>query len=207
MTTLRGSSPIISFRNLLLAAATVPVAVLLHEAGHVAGYVAYGLPDPSLHYASSGFAGQAEMWELLRRGDREGAEAIGSVRGAGLATVLAILISYVSALAGLWALHRRLWGVVPAAFALAAATRFPLIALAYAIGSPGGTDEAHVRLALGFPDLPLMILGIAFMLATLAAVVRLAPEDSRGRFVAETAAGVLLGLGAYMGLLGPLLLP
>jgi len=76
-------------RRIALVAACVPPAVWLHELGHWLGYGLAGLPEPTVHYASSGFKDQPAFWSAVRAGDFALAETMGSLNGAALAAFLA----------------------------------------------------------------------------------------------------------------------
>lgn len=196
-------------RRIAVAAACVPPAVLLHEFGHWIGNVLAGLPEPTLHYASTGFRSQPAFWTAVRTGDMALAETMGSVTGAGVAAFLGIAISWGLMLGCAWLVRRPAARVVAAAVVLASAVRFLPVGIFLLRGAAEHTDEAHVAQALSTPSLvsALILLGIGFAAISIVTVVRSIPGDQRRALLVDLVGGVTAGTIAWMGLVGPALLP
>jgi hypothetical protein len=190
---------------LVVAALAVPPAVLLHEAGHYWTDRAFGV-ESSIHYASTGFPDEAEFWKLVRAGNHEGASKIADVRGAGWSALAGLLVSYGMIGLGVWGVRRsgRLACLV---LASAPAMRFPLVLPLALLGRSEHTDEAHVADALGVPPGLLWSVGLLLLLAATVGVW--GPLDGRGRarLVSAVWAGLAVGTVAWLGVLGPAMLP
>lgn len=196
-------------RRTMIAALCVPPAVLLHESGHWTGYVLAGLPDATVHYASSGFRNQPAFWNAVRAGDMALAETMGSVTGAGIAAFAGIAISWVLMIAGSRLVRRQTIGTLAAAMVLASAVRFVPVGAFLVLGTAEHTDEAHVAQALSSPPLlsALILLGITIAAVSIITVARsLAVGDRRARLI-ELVVGVTGGTVAWMSFVGPALLP
>lgn len=189
-------------RAALWAALFMPACIVVHEAAHYAGYLAFGLPDPTLSYASGGFAGMRDYWIMLREGYRAEAEALAPIRDVGLAALAGPLLTILLGGAGLWLLGSRR-SLVAGALAFAAFFRAVPVAVVYALGTPEHTDEAHIALTLGLPDAPF----VALQVAGLAATIWLLLRHTRWQIALAIVAGSLASLGIWMAALGPLMLP
>lgn len=196
-------------RRILLAALWVPPAVLLHEFGHWIGYALAGLPEPTIQYASSGFRHQPAFWNAVRAGDMALAETMGSVTGAGIAAFLGIAVSWSLMLGGAWIVRRPTVRMVAAAVVLASAVRFVPVGLFLLRGVAEHTDEAHVAQALSLPLLlpGLILLGIVLAAISILTVARNIPVRDRRALLSDLVIGVTAGTVAWMGLVGPALLP
>lgn len=196
-------------RRAAAAALCVPPAVLLHEIGHWVGYLMAGLAEPTLHYASSGFRDQPAFWTAVRAGDLAQAEAIGSVAGAGVAAFLGIAMTWGLMLGGAWLVRHPALRVTAAAMVIASAVRFVPVGLFLFRGAAEHTDEAHVAQALAMPMLlpALVVLGIGLAIGSIVAAGRALPTGERGRLMADITAGVVAGTVAWLGFVGPALLP
>lgn len=196
-------------RRIALAAVCVPPAVLLHEFGHWIGNVLAGLPEPTLHYASTGFRNQPAFWTAVRTGDMALAETMGSVTGAGIAAFLGIAISWGLMIGCAWLARRPAARIVAAAVVFASAVRFVPVGLFLMRGAAEHTDEAHVAQALLSPPfLPaLIVLGIILATISIVTVVRNLPVVGRRAFLIDLVGGVIAGTVTWMGFVGPALLP
>ena len=190
----------------LVAALFAPLAIQLHELGHLLGYWIYGLDSLSLHYGYSGFAGQPEFWRHLAAGDTATASLIADIDGAGYSALLGPLVSYLLIAGSLWGLLRQ-GSLAFAALALATAARFPLVELLYLLGRSEPTDEAHIALVFGLPEGLFVGLGLAALLAATFGSGLLLIRQGQRRHLAAGLVGVLVGTSLWMGWLGPLLLP
>ncbi|MDX2261496.1 MAG: hypothetical protein SFU84_07330 [Gemmatimonadales bacterium] len=196
-------------RRGILAACWVPPAVLAHEAGHWIGYVLAGLPEPTIQYASSGFRDQPAFWNAVRAGDMALAETMGSVTGAGIAAFLGIAVSWGLMLGGAWLVRRPRVRIAAAAVVLASAVRFVPVGLFLVRGVAQHTDEAHVAQAMGLPGLlPVLILfGILLAALSIRTVARTIPVGDRRALLSDLVLGVIAGTVAWMGVVGPAILP
>ncbi|MDX2220581.1 MAG: hypothetical protein SF172_16300 [Burkholderiales bacterium] len=199
-------------RRIAIAAACVPPAVLLHELGHWVGNTLAGLPDATIHYASTGFRNQPAFWSALRAGDMALAETMGSVTGAGIGAFLGIAMSWVLMIAGAWLVGLpaiRTIRVVAGAIVLASAVRFVPVGVMFFRGAAQHTDEAHVAQAFAVPALlPLLVLfGIALAITCIIATFRRLPADGRRALMIDLVIGVVLGTVAWLNFVGPAVLP
>lgn len=196
-------------RRIAIAAACVPPAVLLHELGHWVGNTMAGLPDATIHYASTGFRNQPAFWSALRAGDMALAESMGSVTGAGIAAFLGIAMSWVLMTAGAWLVRRPAMRLIAGAIVLASAVRFVPVGLMFARGAAEHTDEAHVAQAFSVPALlpALVLLGIALAITCIVAMFRRLPVDGRRALTTDLVVGVVLGTVAWLNFVGPAVLP
>jgi hypothetical protein len=110
-------------RRFMAAALCVPPAVLLHEFGHWVGNTLAGLPEPTLHYASSGFRDQPAFWNAIRAGDMALAQTMGSVTGAGIGAFLGVAVTWGLMIGGVWLVRKPVVGIAAAALVLASAVR------------------------------------------------------------------------------------
>ena len=190
----------------IMSVVFVPLAVLGHEAGHMAGYLAFDFPSPVLHYASSGFDGEPEFWGSLRAGDVAAAMSIVDIRAAGISAGLGLLVSYLMISFAAFA-PRRATSFPAICLGVAAAARFPLILLLAALGRAEHTDEAHVSQALGIPFALLMTLaGVTLSAAVVGSYLKL-PGPHRGKLMAALLGGTAAGTVIWMAGVGPALLP
>lgn len=196
-------------RRIAIAVACVPPAVLLHELGHWVGNTMAGLPDATIHYASTGFRNQPAFWSALRAGDMALAESMGSVTGAGIAAFLGIAMSWVLMIAGAWLVRRPAIRLIAGAIVLASAVRFVPVGLMFVRGAAEHTDEAHVAQAFSVPALlpALVLFGIALAITCIIAMFRRLPVDGRRALTTDLVVGVVLGTVAWLNFVGPAVLP
>ncbi|WFL76214.1 hypothetical protein P7228_09400 [Altererythrobacter arenosus] len=184
------------------AAILMPLTLVLHEAAHYVGYLIYDLPNPTLSYASGGFEGMRQYWIMLREGEREAAEAIAPIFGVGISALFGPALTFLMGAVGMYLLAARN-SIFGGALALACFWRAGAIALLYVLGRPEHTDEAHIAITLGIPDVPNMLAGVAALIAALWLLfTRLG-----WRIVLAMIVGVGVSLTVWMTALGPLLLP
>lgn len=196
-------------RSIAIAALCVPPAVLLHELGHWVGNTWAGLPDATIHFASTGFRHQPAFWSALRAGDVALAESMGSVSGAGIGAFLGIAMSWGLMIGGAWLIRHPSLRIVAGAMVFASAVRFVPVGIMFFRGAAEHTDEAHVAQAFSQPLLlPILVLfGITLSVACIATVVRQLPEAGRYAVALDLLVGVILGTVAWLGFVGPALLP
>ena len=82
-----------------------PIAVLLHELGHFAGYSVFGFPDPVLRFASTGWA-DVQFDALIAAGDVEAAAAIAQPWQVAVAGAAGPIVSYLIVIACVLAVRR-----------------------------------------------------------------------------------------------------
>ena len=82
-----------------------PIAVLLHELGHFAGYSVFGFPDPVLSFASTGWA-DVQFDALMAAGDVEAAAAIAQPWQVAVAGAAGPIVSYLAVIACVLAVRR-----------------------------------------------------------------------------------------------------
>jgi len=181
----------------------------LHEFGHWIGYVLAGIPDATVHYASSGFRNQPAFWNAVRDGDMALAGTMASVAGAGIAAFLGIAVSWALMVGGALLVRRPAMRTVAAAMVFASAVRFVPVGLFLFRGTAEHTDEAHVAQALLSPPQTsaLILLGITLAVISMIAVVRNLPVGDRRTQLIDLLVGVIAGTVAWLGFVGPALLP
>jgi hypothetical protein len=138
---------------------------------------------------------------MLREGERAAAEAIAPIREVGMAALYGPLLTIVvGALGLLLAWRGSLFGGV---LAFTAFFRIVPITVIYALGTSEHTDEAHIALTLGIPDLLLVALQLAGFVGSGWLLVR------RWNWKVALAAllGTIASLAIWMTALGPLVLP
>ena len=198
----------------VVGAVAVPVAILLHELGHFGAYVAFGFPDPVLRYASASWAGSGEFLTLVRAGDMAAAAAIAEPWKVAVALAGGPMVSYLTAIACVFAVRR--FGPGPLSFVLALGLSAPgqglgaLMVLALDLfggGFIGNQDEAWVAAIAGIPSSLAVLPGVACLLLAPWFLVTAIPRGRRIQVVAPIAGGMVLGLFGWLLWLGPLLLP
>lgn len=196
-------------RRFIVAALCVPPAVLLHELGHWVGNTLAGLPEPTLHYASTGFRDQPAFWNAVRAGDMALAQTMGSVTGAGIGAFLGVAVTWGLMIGGAWLVRKPVVGIAAAALVLASAVRLLPVSILFIRGAAEHTDEAHVAQALSAPLLlpVLILLGVALAAVCIAVVVRSLPRTVRLVVMSDLVAGVVVGTMGWLGFVGPALLP
>ncbi|XUU60909.1 hypothetical protein ACRAQ6_01150 [Erythrobacter sp. HA6-11] len=180
----------------------LPAGIVLHELGHYLGYIYYELPNPALAYASGGFEGMRDFWILLREGKETAAADIAPIFAAGVSSLLGPLVTIILGGSGLALLVIRR-SVLGGALAFTAFFRAAPIALQYATGNTIHSDEAHIAITLGIPDL--LVFGA--QLAGLVASIWLVTQRFGKATMAAMIVASFISLAAWMLLLGPLVLP
>lgn len=191
-----------------------PIAVLLHELGHFAGYTVFGFPDPVLHFGSAGWADEAHE-ALLEAGDLEAAAAIAQPWQEAVAGALGPILSYVTLIGCVLAVRR--FGPGPLSLVLGVGLvtplrwlpAFPILAVRLVGGRwTTGMDEAKLAARTGIPENPLLILGAACLVLGYWFLVTAFPRGERARVILPTLLGALaVGGPVWVLWLGPLVLP
>ena len=191
-----------------------PIAVLLHELGHLVADAAAGLPEPVLHFGSAGWTGSGEFRRLWRKGDVEGAAVIAEPWQVALGAAAGPLVSYLVIIACVLAVRR--FGPGPFSLVLGIGLVTPLrwlIAIPIlALKLTGerrmsNVDEGWVAMITGIPESLLLLPGLACLVLGYWFLVTAIPRGKRLRILAPTSTGLVLGGLLWVQWLGPLVLP
>ncbi|MEO7072984.1 MAG: hypothetical protein ABI300_08515 [Rhodanobacter sp.] len=197
------------------AALAAPIGIVLHEAAHFLAAHVFGFEDPTLHFASSGYARSDEFWDALFTHSSQSAAAVYPVAHAGAIALAGVLLTWLVSLTAAFAAPRvglrSFGGAFLAAFAMTAALRW-LPGVIYLVAvrprypdARPNFDEFRASVALGIPVELLVLVGIAITAACLAYLL---PKMAPRRWLKMAA--VIVGFGAGVGLwmtIGPYLLP
>ncbi len=198
------------WRWIVWPALSFPLAVLSHEAGHYAAYIAFGFADPALHYGSASFAAGDAFWEQMRAGSTAAAAQIAPLWEVGVASGLGLLASLLTVTACVLIARRRPHPFV-VGLGLIAALRYVgsavvLLMVLFGRRASNGSDEEHVAMTLHVPELALQLLGVVVLIASWAMLLRVLAREGRAA-TGALFAGIVLGGAIYLGVLGPWLLP
>ena len=195
-------------------AISFPIAVLLHELGHFAGYSVFGFPDPVLRFSSAGWADE-QFDALIAAGDVEAAAAIAEPWQVAVAGAAGPIVSYLTVIACVLVVRR--FGPGPLALFLGVGLvsplrwlpAIPLLAIKLVgVQWTTGMDEAKLAERTGIPEFPLLILGAACLVLGYWFLVTAIPRGQRMRTVVPTLVGALIVGGPLWVLwLGPQVLP
>jgi len=190
-----------------------PVAVLAHELGHLLWFKVFGFGGVTLHFASVSYAKQDEFWQLARHGRLAEAAAVVPLSEIGLAGAMGIAVTYATLIGAAWLTHKRHAHPFVVAVGLAAALRFiigiqilPRL-LTTSDQMPSGTDEGLVSAVTGIPEALLWGIGFAIVVSSWYFIIRGLPKGSRLAQFGLTVVGGMLGAVAYVGWIGPRLMP
>ncbi|MEO5816982.1 MAG: hypothetical protein ABIT20_17065 [Gemmatimonadaceae bacterium] len=191
----------------------LPVAVLVHEFGHLAWFKIFGFPGVKLHYAAVSHVRHEEFWQLARHGHMVEAARITPLYQIGIATATGILITYITIIGAAYLTTKRPPHPFIVAVGLTAALRFRIGTqvlerlLFTSDKMPSGTDEGVVSAVSGIPEALLWIIGFAIVIPGWFFIIRGLPKGRRLLHFLLVAVGVALGAVAYVGYIGPWLLP
>lgn len=181
--------------------AVAPLTIIAHELGHYGMGLILGSPDLALHYGSVSDTAREQGVSSIRIGAQALAGPVVTLLIMG-ACVLglrkAVHPIYVAALIA--APIRFAVGAVYLGFSIVAAMR----------GEPRGQpnfDEFNAAQALGFSLEPLLVFELAATVVIWLWMFRRLPKGSRISPILGATVGVGLGIGAWIGFLGPWLLP
>jgi len=163
-----------------------------------------GLAEPSLDYASTGFADQPEFWRRLQAGNVTGARALANIGHAGVAALLGPVVTYLLIGLGLASLART-GRLVGGAVAVCAAARLPLVLAAILVSGGVHTDEAHVSQALLVPMGMMTLMTALALIIALGGTWTLLARTGRQRLTVALVIGAAAGAALWMGWLGPTL--
>jgi len=194
------------------SAIAVPLAVLLHEVGHLLAYLTFGFQGAALHYSSATYTLEKMFWQTVYRGNLAAATSMIPAWKVGVATAAGISITCVVTI--LCCLFVAKKGPHPLAVALGifSPVRFlsgiPTL-LVWFSGKPvrTGTDEAHLAALTGIPVVLLIFAGLLFLLLTWIWLVRSIPKRQRWVSLGSLFTGLVVGIFVYFWLIGPSLLP
>ena len=191
-----------------------PIAVLLHELGHFAAFVAFGFPDPVLGCCSAGWSGAGEFARLFRAGDVEAAAAIVPPWQEAVASAAGPIVSYLTLIICVLAVRRFGPGPLSLVFAVGLVTPFrwtwvfPILYLMLRGARVSwGPDELIVAALTGIPQFFFIVLALASLVLGYWFLVSAIPREQRVRTVVPTLVGSVLGGVLWVSWLGPLLLP
>lgn len=190
----------------------VPLAVLLHELGHLLAYLAFGFQGVALHYSSSTYSVERLFWQQIYRGNLAAAAALTPLWKVAVATAAGLLVTYiVTFVCCLFAARKS-----PHPFVVALGIFAPVRFLSGIPAIPGslsgqpvraGTDEAHLALLTGIPVFLLIVVGLLFLALAWISLIRSIPKDQRWVSFGSLVSGLVLGVFLYFWCIGGLLLP
>ena len=193
------------FQTALIHAAyglvVAPLTIIAHELGHFGVGLIVGAPDLALHYGSVTDTASEQGFASAKIG----AQAI-----AGPIVTLLIMVACV------FGLRRKPHPLFVAAL-IAAPVRFAVgaVYLAFSIlaavrGQPRGQpdfDEFNAAQAFGFPVEPLIVLELVVTLVIWSWLFRRLLGSPRLISIGSAVVGAVIGIGIWMGIVGPRLLP
>lgn len=194
------------------SAIAVPLAVLLHEFGHLLAYLTFGFQGVALHYSSSTYSLEKAFWQQVYRGNLAAAASLIPPWKVGLATAAGIFISCVVTLVCCFFAARKSPHPLVVALGIFSPVRFlsgiPTI-LVWLSGKPvrAGTDEAHLAVLTGIPVVLLIVAGLLFLLLAWVWLVRSIPKRHRRISLGGLVTGLAVGAFFYFWLIGLWLLP
>ncbi len=179
-----------------------PLTIVLHELGHYLAGLLMGTPDLALHYGSVSDTAAERGFPPVK---------IGIQALAGPAVTLGIMTVCVFALRKnpdhpVWLTAMF---AAPVRFAVGAVYLY-FAAMAAIQGIPPGQpnfDEFKAAQMLGFSVVPILIAELALTVALWSWAVGRLGKGIRFPALAGTAVGIISGIGLWIALLGPLLLP
>jgi hypothetical protein len=194
------------------AVIAVPLAVLLHELGHLLAYWIFGFQGLALHYSSSTHTVERMFWYQVFRGDFGVAASLLPLWKAGIGTAAGILITYLVTIGCCVFAARKRPHPLAVALGVFAPVRFlsgiSIIPLALAGKTvKASTDESHLAALTGIPVLVLVLAGLLVMVLAWIWMVRRIPKDHKWISCGSLIAGLALGIFLYFGIVGPRLLP
>ncbi len=191
-----------------------PLSIVLHELGHFGAYVAFRFPDPVLRFSSAGWTGSAQFKGLWRAGDLEAAGAIAQPWQVAVASAAGPLVSYLTAIACVFAVRR--FGPGPLSLVLGLGLSAPLHALVLVIllfRKLGGQsfrsnqDDVWVAWLTGIPESFALLPGITCLLLTYWFLVTAFPRERRVQVFVSVFSGIVLGGLLWIQWLRRLVLP
>lgn len=194
------------------SAAAVPLAVLLHELGHLLAYLSFGFQGAALHYSSSTYALEKIFWQQVYRGNLPAAAAMLPPWKVGMATLAGIFVTCaVTTVCCFLAAKKSPYALV-VALGIFSPFRFvsgiPAIVV-WLSGQPvrAGTDEAHLAMLTNIPVVLLISAGLLFLLAAWVWLVRSIPRRQRLISLGGLVPGLAVGAILYFQVFGRWLLP
>ena len=177
---------------------SVPVTILLHELAHALAGVLLGHPNVQLHFASVSSDAElmgAPLWQQ------------GLVSGAGpMASLLIVLVCWLLA-------RQKKVGPSVTAIALFAPFKY-LIGVAYLISllrgqdvSRANFDEHTFATIFGLPTVLVVSIGLCVFAVSWYWFLKQIPPQTRFKAFLGLLIGFIAGLGLYLGVVGPMILP
>lgn len=199
-------------RWLLAGAAAAPLAVLPHELGHFLVYWALGLPEVALHFSSAGWSGSGAFIQLVVNGDIAAAAELAPLRGVAVGFGMGPIATYGVVIACCWLCAT--WRAHPLLVAVGLLANLRIVGpasvvLLLAVGARvrAGCDECLLASLTGVPLAVLVVPGFVSLVGSVWWLKRYFPRDRRWTAVMSMVAGMAVGIAAYQGVVGPLLLP
>jgi hypothetical protein len=194
-----------------VALPTGPIAILLHELGHLVFYLVFRTPGTALHYASADWASSDRFWELASAGNLAGAAALVPLRVEGFSLLGGILMTYLTVFACVVAARRTPRPFV-IALGLAATSRLVsavlvLGVLIVAVHAHPGTDEARLAMVTGIPMALTCAVSVLVLVGGWIGLIRAIPRGQRVALLVPIVVGIATGIALYMTVVGPRLLP
>ncbi len=195
-----------NLKTLLVFAAwgaiAAPATILLHELGHFLAGLALGTPDIALHYGSVSDSAAESGFPAFR----VGVQAL-----AGPVVTILLMAACVVALrkSPEHPLFFTALFAAPIRFAVGAVYLYFVAAAAFQGIAPGqpNFDEFKAAQMLNFPVVPLLVAELVLTLALWSWAARRLSNAIRWPALAGTAIGIIAGIGIWIAVLGPLLLP
>lgn len=188
-----------------------PFAILPHELAHYLALLALGVPGLALHHAAVTWD-LREFWEAIQRADFDAAAAVAPIWGIALSDAMGPMATYGIVAGCCYGCAR--WRPHPALVAVALLSQLRIRAGArhlagQALGNdrPANYDELRVAVLTGIPVEALVGLALLTLLVSGVWLARLLPAGRRLAAVAAMAAGMVVSLYLYLGVVGPWLLP
>ncbi len=193
-----------------------PIAVLVHELGHLGAFAAFGFPDPVLRFSSTSWSGSGEFARHIRAGDVEAAAALVQPWQVAVGVAAGVIVTYLTVIACVLAVRR--FGPGPLSLVLGVGLVAPLRWLGATpifasklrgkLQAPSNTDEGWLAALTGIPETLLLLLGLTCLLLGYWFLVTAIPRGRRIRVVVPTLVGsVAVGGPLWVLWLGPLILP
>jgi hypothetical protein len=194
-----------------VALPTGPIAILLHELGHLIFFLAFHAPGTTLHYASADWASSDRFWELASAGNLAGAAALLPLRVEGFSLLGGILATYLTVFVCVIAARRTPRPFV-LALGLAATSRLVSAVLVLGVIVVGiqahpGTDEARLAMVTGLPMALTCAVSVCVLVGGWVWLIRAIPRGRRIALLLPILVGVAAGIALYMTVVGPRLLP
>lgn len=190
----------------------LPIAILLHELGHLLAFMAFGFQDVILGHASVGWNGKQEFWHLIETGNTAAAAAFAEPWNVAVAIAAGPAMTYLTVIT----CTLLAWRVRPFALVLAIGIAAPLRSLAILpvlshnlLGDDPmtGFDEIRVAVLTNTPQTPYLFFAVAVLVGGWWLLVRAVYPGCRWQQLGPIFAGMMTGGWVWFLWFGPWLLP